>query len=50
MTRKVVKKGGYTFSDGTKVPEGAMVGVASHATHWTEGMFISYSFSPCHLH
>ena len=28
MTRKVVKKGGYTFSDGTKVPEGAMVGVA----------------------
>ncbi|KAL1733057.1 cytochrome P450 [Schizophyllum commune] len=36
MTRKVVKKGGYTFSDGTKVPEGATVGVASHATHWRE--------------
>ncbi|KAL1744209.1 cytochrome P450 [Schizophyllum fasciatum] len=36
VTRKVVKKGGYTFSNGTWVPEGATVGVASTATHWSE--------------
>ncbi|KAJ6510168.1 cytochrome P450 [Mycena vitilis] len=33
MGRKVVKRGGFTFSDGTTVPEGCFVNVATGPTH-----------------
>ncbi|KAF7353078.1 Cytochrome P450 [Mycena venus] len=33
MGRKVVKPGGFTFSDGTTVPEGCFVNVATGPTH-----------------
>ncbi|KAJ7937373.1 cytochrome P450 [Mycena leptocephala] len=33
MGRKVVKTGGFTFSDGTTVPEGCFVNVATGPTH-----------------
>ncbi|KAI4523121.1 cytochrome P450 [Schizophyllum commune Loenen D] len=36
LDRVVTKKGGYTFSDGTYVPEGVRISVASHATHRDE--------------
>ncbi|KAL1748267.1 cytochrome P450 [Schizophyllum fasciatum] len=36
LDRVVTKKGGYTFADGTKVPEGVHIAVASDATHRDE--------------
>jgi hypothetical protein len=34
MTRKVVSKDGFRFSDGTFLPEGAFVSVAARPTHY----------------
>jgi hypothetical protein len=33
MTRKVVAKDGFTFSDGTTIPHGALLGVPNTAVH-----------------
>ncbi|TRM59925.1 cytochrome P450 [Schizophyllum amplum] len=39
LNRKVVKKGGFTFTDGTHVPVGAFISVASDAIHHNEGAY-----------
>lgn len=40
MGRKVVKPGGFTFSDGTTVPQGCYVNVATGPTHSNPGTYI----------
>lgn len=39
MDRKVVKPGGFTFSDGTTLPVGTYLTVASRSIHLDEGCY-----------
>ncbi|KAJ7133809.1 cytochrome P450 [Mycena filopes] len=39
MTRRVVAKDGFTFSDGTKVPFGAFISVPGTTTHYDQGNY-----------